>query len=320
MLLNASTLLERLQLFRNVEFETISESVSQCSFREIEKDALLLSPQEENDNVYVVVSGRLEVYLDLDETTPLTLVEPGECVGEMSIIECKNPSAYVLASEASQVMQIPQNALWDMINTSHQITRNMLHIMSLRVRFSNVVIADTIGSQKECLRHATIDALTGLHNRYWMDSMFEQEFIHAKRENIPLSLMMLDVDYFKKYNDEHGHVNGDKVLASVANTLRCALRPNDMIARFGGEEFIIMLPQTDFETAIDLANELRKKVEQTETENAKGELLPGTTISIGLSSVGEINRESEATLIELIAASDEALYRAKNAGRNCVSE
>lgn len=320
MLLKASTLLGRLQLFRNVEIDSLSECISRCTFREMKKGVLLLSPEEENTNVYLMISGRMEVFLDLDEVTPLTLVEPGECVGEMSIIEGKNPSAYVITSESSQIMEIPQEVLWEMINTSHQVTRNMLHIMSLRVRFSNVVIADSLGTQKECMRHATIDALTGLHNRRWMDSMFEQEFIHAKRESHALSLMMLDIDHFKKYNDEYGHISGDRVLSSVADVLRGGLRPNDMIARFGGEEFAIMLPETDLQTAIELANALRKRVEKAIVKNDSGDVLPQVTISIGISAIGEIGRESEDTLIELIAASDEALYRAKKDGRNCVSE
>lgn len=320
MLLKASTLLRRLQLFRNVEIDSLSECISRCTFREMKKGEQLLSPEVENTNVYLMISGRMEVYLDLDEATPLTVVEPGECVGEMSIIEGKNPSAYVITSELSQVMEVSQDVLWEMINSSHQVTRNMLHIMSLRVRFSNVVIADSLGNQKECMRHATIDALTGLHNRRWMDSMFEQEFIHAKRESLALSLMMLDIDYFKNYNDEYGHISGDKVLSSVADVLRGGLRPNDMIARFGGEEFAIMLPETNLQTAIDLANSLRKRVEQAKVKNDNGDLLPIVTMSIGVSAIGEIDRENENTLIELIAASDEALYRAKKAGRNCVSE
>jgi len=320
MLLKASTLLGRLQLFRNVEIDSLSECISRCTFREMKKGEQLLSPEEENKNVYLMISGRMVVYLDLDEATPLTLVEPGECVGEMSIIEGKNPSAYVITSETSQVMEIPQEVLWDMINTSHQVTRNMLHIMSLRVRFSNVVIADSLGSQKECMRHATIDALTGLHNRRWMDSMFEQEFIHAKRESLSLSLLMLDIDHFKNYNDEYGHISGDRVLSSVADALRGGLRPNDMIARFGGEEFAIMLPETNLQTAIDLAGGLRQRVEQVKVKNDNGDDLPRVTISIGVSAIGEIDRENENTLIELIAASDEALYRAKKDGRNCVSE
>lgn len=313
--LKASTLLARLQLFRNVEISSISDYIAQCDFRELKKGEQLLSPEVENTCVYLMISGRLEVFLDLQESSPLTLVEPGQCVGEMSIIEGKNPSAYVIASEASQIMQIPQKVLWGMINASHQVTRNMLHIMSLRVRFSNVVIADSIGTQKECMRHATIDALTGLHNRRWMDSMFEQEFVHAKREGLQLSLMMLDIDFFKAYNDKYGHVDGDRVLSNVADSLRNHLRPNDMIVRFGGEEFSIMLPETSMDDAVELGNKLRQQVEKTVIKNEKGDLLPSVTISIG---AAEVNKEK--TLTELIAAADEALYRAKSNGRNCVSK
>ncbi|MCW9046482.1 MAG: hypothetical protein OQK46_00275 [Gammaproteobacteria bacterium] len=85
MLLNASTLPGRLQLFRNVEIGSLSECISRCTFREMKKGEQLLSPEEENTNVYVMISGRKEVYLELDEASPLTLVEPGDCVGEMFI-------------------------------------------------------------------------------------------------------------------------------------------------------------------------------------------------------------------------------------------
>ncbi len=317
MLQETSALLGRLQLFRNVEMDSISDCISHCDFREINKGEQLLSPEEENSNVYLVISGRMLVYLDLDESTPLTLVGPGECVGEMSIIEGKNPSAYVIAAETSQIMQIPEPVLWQMIDVSHQVTRNMLHIMSLRVRFSNVVIADSLGTQKECMRHATIDVLTGLHNRRWMNSMFEQEFVHAKREKSPLSLMMLDIDHFKNYNDEYGHIDGDRVLANVADCLRSGLRPIDMIARFGGEEFAIMLPETEIDAALEMANSLRKDVERVKIKDAQGRLLPSVTISIGLSTIESSRAE---TLLGLIAESDKALYRAKKAGRNCVCE
>lgn len=315
--LKASTLLGRFQLFRNVDIDSISEWIKACDYRSLDKGECLLSPEKENDSVYLLISGRLEVLLELHESTPLTVVEPGECVGEMSIIEGKNPSAYVIASEDSSLMEIPQRVLWGMINDSHQITRNMLHIMSLRVRFSNVAISDSLGTQKECMRHATIDVLTGLHNRRWLESMFEQELVHAKRENFSLSLIMLDVDYFKKVNDQYGHLKGDQVLVSVANTLRNHLRPNDMLARFGGEEFSIMLPETTLEEAIELAENLRLRVAESEDTDEKGERLPGVTISSGVTS---LSAGEDISLQDFIGRADRALYRAKENGRNSVCQ
>ncbi len=312
----ASALLGRLQLFRNVEIESISDRIAACGFRQLQKGDLLLSPKQENDSVYLVISGRLEVYLDLQEDSPLTVVEPGECVGEMSIIEGKNPSAYVIASEASEIMEIPQQVLWGMIDDSHQITRNMLHIMSLKVRLSNVVISDSLDTQKEYMRNATIDALTGVHNRRWMESMFEQELVHAKRDNRALGLIMVDVDNFKQYNDRFGHLQGDQVLVSVAKTLRSYLRPNDMLARFGGEEFAIMLPETTLEEALELAEVLRQQVEECEIRQKSGEELPGVTISSGVTSLAA---GEDINLQNFIEHADSALYRAKESGRNCVS-
>ena len=312
-LLKASTLLSRLQLFRNVDLDSISECIARCRFTQLDTGEMLLSPEVKNRSMYTVFTGRLEVYLEYPGGTAIAVVEPGELVGEMSIIEDKNPSAYVVASEPSQVMDIPQEVLWDMISASHQVTRNMLHILSLRVRFSNVVIAESLQHQQEYMRHATIDALTGLHNRRWLDSMFEQEMLHSRRENTPLTLLMIDVDNFKNYNDTHGHIAGDYALIAVADALRGAIRPNDMLARFGGEEFALLLTEANQDESLIIAERLRQTVAYSEVVNDKGENLPSVTVSIGLAALIE-----QETLAEFIADADTALYDAKRQGRNRV--
>lgn len=312
-LLNASTLLSRLQLFRNAQLESIADIIARCSFRELQPGEILLSPERENSCLYLMIWGRLEVYLQYPGQSPLTLVEPGECVGEMSIIEGKNPSAYVVPSEPSQVMEIPQDVFWDLIHASHQVMRNMLHIMSLRVRFSNVVIEESLKTQQEVMRHATIDPLTGLHNRRWLDSLFDQEFLHSKWEQQPLCLLMVDVDHFKAFNDNHGHIAGDRALSGVADCLRSASRLNDMLARYGGEEFSLLLTETSLAQALEQAEKLRQSVYDMRVKNDRGERLPQVTISVG---VAELHQH--LSLEDLIADADRALYRAKASGRNCV--
>jgi len=312
-LLNASTLLSRLQLFRNAQLESIADIIARCSFRELQPGEILLSPERENSCLYLMIWGRLEVYLQYPGQSPLTLVEPGECVGEMSIIEGKKPSAYVVPSEPSQVMEIPQDVFWDLIHASHQVMRNMLHIMSLRVRFSNVVIEESLKTQQEVMRHATIDPLTGLHNRRWLDSLFDQEFLHSKWEQQPLCLLMVDVDHFKAFNDNHGHIAGDRALSGVADCLRSASRLNDMLARYGGEEFSLLLTETSLAQALEQAEKLRQSVYDMRVKNDRGERLPQVTISVG---VAELHQH--LSLEDLIADADRALYRAKASGRNCV--
>lgn len=308
-----SALLSRLQLFRNVDIEAIGGSLSRCGFCRLAAGDVLVSPEQENHHLHLVLSGRLGVHLEGPDQPPISLVEPGECVGEMSLIENKAPSAHVVASEPSEVMQIPARVFWELLDSSIQINRNMLHIMSMRVRLSNLEVAASLNTQKAFKRDATIDALTGLHNRRWLDDMFEQELVHSRREGLPLCLLMLDVDLFKPYNDQHGHVAGDQALAGVANGLRSGLRPNDMLARYGGEEFALMLPETEEAEAMILAERLRRAVAETRVRDADGGCLPPVTVSIGVSA------ERGQNLGRLIADADAALYRAKKGGRNRVS-
>ncbi len=306
-------LLARSQLFRKVDTETVRSSLARCQFLQLEPGHVLLSPDSENRILFLVISGRLGIHLETPEQPPISLVEPGECVGEMSLIENKNPSAFVVATEPTQVMSIPEAVFWDLLDASIQINRNMLHIMSLRVRLSTLLVAESLDTQKACMRDATIDALTGLHNRRWLDDMFEQELVHSRREGLPLCLLMLDVDHFKSYNDRYGHVAGDRALTGVAEGLRGALRPNDMLARYGGEEFALLLPHTKEADALALAERLRRTVAETRVQDANGGWLPKVTVSVGVSA------GTGQDLASLISDADAALYRAKKAGRDRVS-
>ncbi|HNV69307.1 MAG TPA: sensor domain-containing diguanylate cyclase, partial [Candidatus Ozemobacteraceae bacterium] len=160
---------------------------------------------------------------------------------------------------------------------------------------------------------ATIDGLTGLIVHRHFQSKLEEEFRRAKRYDKPLSLIMTDIDHFKKFNDTWGHQTGDLVLREVAKTVRATVRDTDSPARYGGEEFAIMLPETDLEGAVLFAERLRLRVEQMVVAGPKGPLQ--VTISLGVSAV-PIN-PAETTL-EMIKLADEALYEAKHSGRNRV--
>jgi len=148
------------------------------------------------------------------------------------------------------------------------------------------------------------DPLTGLANRRYLDIILDRSFSTAKRYSTPLSVAMLDIDYFKKYNDEHGHQAGDRLLSVTANIISHQIRESDMAARFGGEEFIVVLPETAILQAKLVMERLRAVIgERT-----------GVTISIGVAEMDGGVMDS-ATLIE---RADAALYRAKEKGRNRV--
>lgn len=148
------------------------------------------------------------------------------------------------------------------------------------------------------------DSLTGLANRRFLEVQLEKSYGSAKRYGQPLSIIMLDIDHFKQYNDTHGHVEGDGLLVKIAHILLKVIRTADYVFRYGGEEFLVMLPMTDITNACKAAERLRRVVESE----------AGITVSLGVSSYHESMRDKES----LIRDADNALYRAKQNGRNRV--
>jgi len=158
------------------------------------------------------------------------------------------------------------------------------------------------------------DELTGLSNRRSILEQLTRHLAQAKRANRPLALLILDIDYFKRINDEHGHLSGDKVLRDVVDCLQSRLRTQDVLGRWGGEEFIAILPDTDETGAAALAEQLRVAVERMRFSAVDGQGIV-LTLSIGVHAL-RTGHEDECD--DMIGAADRALYRAKDKGRNRV--
>ena len=182
-------------------------------------------------------------------------------------------------------------------------------IVKLRVK-NQVKMLDQL---RTILRLSMHDQLTGLPNRRNFETRMSYEWSRAQRERTPLSLLMIDVDNFKLYNDTYGHQQGDTALVSVVNAFAQALkRPGDFAARWGGEEFIILLPNTEAGGAMEVAEHVRKSVESTEIP---GEQVTKVTVSIGIDTW---TYGQESSIDNLISSADTALYEAKHSGRNKV--
>ncbi len=151
------------------------------------------------------------------------------------------------------------------------------------------------------------DPLTGLLNRRAVDSILEKEILRARRSKQPLCVAMVDIDHFKAVNDTHGHPVGDEVLRRLADELDGRLRATDHTARWGGEEFLVILPDTDLAGALVVLDEVRAYIDR------KREDIPSFTVSVGVAQL-----ESDETLAELVNQADRKLYEAKAEGRNCV--
>lgn len=163
---------------------------------------------------------------------------------------------------------------------------------------------------------ATYDSLTGLLNRRAVYERAQSELERTYREGESMSLAMLDIDHFKNVNDKHGHLTGDQALRLVAGTIAQNKRSYDCAGRWGGEEFLLVLPDTTLQEAGDIADRLRRQVEALSFPLANGQYLH-LHISLGISSI-DVNK-NKPTLGELIQQADDALYDAKNKGRNRVS-
>lgn len=173
---------------------------------------------------------------------------------------------------------------------------------------------EEIGRLQTALQDLAVrDSLTGLYNRRYLDETLEREVSRARREGAPLSLVMLDIDYFKQVNDTHGHQVGDEALRMLAATLLANVRAEDVACRYGGEEFLILLPSMPLDAAIQRAQAWREAVERLAVPAGGAPVC--FTVSLGVAAFPEHGKTPD----ELTRCADRALYRSKNDGRNRVS-
>ena len=189
-----------------------------------------------------------------------------------------------------------------------------------QMRYSLVVLTRRLDeANRELTRLTSVDGLTGIANRRCFDETIAREGQRARRNRLPLSVLMVDVDYFKQYNDSYGHQGGDDCLRQVAASLQSLLkRPGDLVARFGGEEFVVVLPETNAVGARRVAEEMRGAVEALGLPHAASPGGKGVTVSVGVATAYPSPDDDAGGVEQLLAGADRALYSAKNAGRNRV--
>ncbi len=303
--------LEGIELFRNVHLGSIKGLIDACGMEVLEPNAVLISPGLLNKNVYFILQGRLRVHLESHDSVPITTLGPGESVGEISVIDNQVTSAFVVADEECRLLVMNEDILWSLIQASHAAACNLLFILAKRLRQTDSIIVEGAQLEQDFQHYGSVDALTGLHNRYWFDAMYKRQFTRSLSSGRPFSLIMADIDRFKEINDTFGHLAGDRVLYSVAHIITEHIRASEMVARYGGDEFIIILADRGLDAARKVAERLLSASREAPPVQVGGKSIAHPTMSIGIAERGEGEGPEE-----LVRRADEALYRSKSGGRD----
>lgn len=238
------------------------------------------------------------------------VTEDGQVIGSLCVFDTQPREVTQQQQDALAALARQTMRLLDLRLRNHEI-RDLLFERS--VQMQELSLQQRVLQQQNQRLQTTsrTDALTGLVNRLGLDQQLATAFGYAKTHHHPLSVLLIDADYFKSYNDTFGHPAGDEVLRQMAYVLQGACRQDDLAARYGGEEFILILPHTNNIQAMHLAQRLCQMVSQT--------LFPhrAMTVSIGVATWPDVGQD--VSVNSLIEAADQALYRAKRQGRNQVA-
>ncbi len=300
--------------FGYLDIDTVIETVrgSYAAIQAFRPDALLL---------YSCVCRRFSLQQDVElEIAPFQRLAPvagfftyGEFARRGNGLQLLNSSQVVVAMrEGGGETTAPHAGDLPFAETDHFRTRH-LRVTSRLFQFVSVLTEELEKANRQLQHQAEHDALTGAYNRHRLEPAMKTELSRAERHHHPLSLVMFDVDHFKRVNDQLGHATGDYVLQALVQAVRKRLRTHDAVFRYGGEEFLILLPEVDLEGAAAVAEKARAEIAATALL-FKGEPLPRVTVSFGVASAPRHGR----TLRELLETVDSALYRAKQSGRNRV--
>jgi len=208
--------LKRIRLLRGVEPESIRGLLELCTIRKLEPKEILIYPNKPNQTVHFILNGKLRIHLDSVDSKPIAVLGPGESAGEMSVIDRQPASAFVVAEEPCTLLSMDEEILWSLVQSSHIAACNLLFILVQRIRQADSVISGTVETEHQYQQYGVIDALTGLHNRYWLEKMLERQCFRSSTNKTPLSLIMIDIDHFREFNDRYGNRYGNHVLYFIA--------------------------------------------------------------------------------------------------------
>lgn len=281
---------------------------------------IVMREGQPGDLFYIIRSGNAVVFKgDLQSPAILGFRGMGEAIGEMALLENLPRSASVIALDVMTLWAFNREAFYRFLQENPNFSINLMNMLSSRIRKSDeermrgyVREKEQVVALETLSRQATHDPLTGLFNRRYLDQILYGEIAHARQSDSLLGILMADVDHFKQINDRYGHKAGDMMLQSVGALMKSCVRSADIVCRYGGEEFVIVMPGASESIVGKCAEEIRSKFEKSSIKFE--DRMIQATISLGVA----IYPLHGPNVDEVFINADRALYKAKHEGRNRV--
>ncbi len=296
------SLLQESPLFRKVKSSLLASMLMKTTRVKLVPDQILLTPGKVNDHVYIVLSGRLRAQINVDDTRPIALFGLAECVGEMSMFEDNQVTAFVIAATECDLLAIRHADVWAILNESLQASHNMLNILANRMISSNRMLADSMESLHGYEAMDYINTITGIYNRRWLGENMGRLIHRHTITQQPSAFILLKVENFTQYDNMFGSLGCDQAQRTVAQTMLRCLRQNDMAAHLSEDQFAIFLPHTRPENVPIVTGRLLEEISQTTIVTPSGDALPAVALSVGAVQV-----QSTDTLDSLLMRAHDAI-------------
>ncbi|HVP18912.1 MAG TPA: diguanylate cyclase [Spirochaetia bacterium] len=316
----ASAFLERVSVFSLLSRDDVERVTAHLASVDLAEGETLFHEGEPGNEMYILAEGRVAISIRLPGGAEQQIAQfaPGDFFGEMSIFDNAPRSATCRALIPSVVFRLSKDA-FSVIIAQHprialKLMYRMLNVTTQRLRDTSQFVSEMVLWGESARKRAITDELTGVYNRRFLEDSLGGYVSEAREKGTPLSLVMVDLDHFREINEVHGQQKGDETIRSAATVFRSMLHEKGVIARYGGDEFVIILPGTGSAEAIRLMTRVCEEVALLDTlKDPKGAVIRVTS-SMGIASFPE----HAADLSALRAAADAALYQAKEEGRNRV--
>jgi diguanylate cyclase (GGDEF)-like protein len=312
--------LRHVAIFSLLERRELDSLAGFLHVHEIDAGHLLFREGDEGNELFIVKSGSVAVSVGLGNGVEQQVAEfrAGDFFGEMSIFEDAPRSASCRIKEKSRLFSLHERDFFHLMANHPQIAiklmQKMLTVTTKRLMNTSEFVSDMVEWGENARKRAITDELTGIYNRRFLEDSLGTYFDEARRAGRPLSLIMIDLDRFREINERLGHAAGDRVIVEAASVFKECIRERDIAARYGGDEFTIILPDTPLEDARNVAEGIRAKTAALPAlKPPEGGSIRVTT-SQGVASFPDHGGD----VATVRGKADEALYRAKEGGRNRV--